>query len=116
MTVVDFEDARAVGWRIKPWWWGGWGTYHVAPWGMADAGGWLLAVGAHEWLWGRELRYRPEPGTPLYFVTLGGEPDFQRPSPAVRWRISRMAPTGDWPWWWQPRLDSDPPRWGMIGP
>lgn len=20
------------------------------------------------------------------------------------------------PWWWQSRLDSDPPRWGMIGP
>lgn len=82
---------------------------------MADTGGWLLAVGAYEWLWGREPRYRPEPGTPLYFVTLAGVPSFQRPTPAVRWRIAHMHPVGDWPWWWQPRLDdSDPPSGGTI--
>ena len=83
---------------------------------MSDQAGWLLAVGAHEWLWGRDWRYRPEPGTPLYFVTMLGDPCFLRATSDVRWRVSRMVPVGDWPWWWQPRLDSDPPRWGMIGP
>lgn len=103
---MDFEDARAVAWSRKPWWWGGWGTYHVAPWGMADGAGWLLAVGAFEWLWGRETRYRPVPGTPLYFVTVTGEPSFQRATPDVRYRIHHMSPVGEWPYWW-PRLGPD---------
>lgn len=108
---MDFDDARNVGWRVKPWWWGGWGTYHVAPWGMEDDNGWLLAVGAFEWLWGREARYRPEQGTPLYFVTSSGTAVFTRSNPDVRWRVHQMTPVGDWPYW-VPRLNDSDPRHG----
>lgn len=98
---MNFDDARNIGWRYRPWWWGGWGTYHVAPWGMADEQGWLLAVGAFEWLWLGETRYKPEPDTPHYFVTRDGDPLFADPCQATRDRIWQMTPAGVWyrhPW------------------
>lgn len=102
-----------MGWSRKPWWWGGWGTYHVAPWGLVDDRGWLLGVGAFEWLWQRDYRYRPEPGTPLYFVTRDGQPSFARPDADVRYRIHHMQPCGDWPDWLR-RIDSDPAPDGTM--
>ena len=105
---MDFEQARSVAWWHKPWWWGGHGTWWVAPWGMADRDGWLMAVGAKQWLRDRHPLYRPQEDAPLYCVTRTGFPQWCDVDEGTIARVVAMTPVGDWPSGVPPPLDRPP--------